>query len=164
MKNARLLLPVLTVLLAGCGSKGSYALRWTIGCSDSTSAKCQVAKTKDCSQVGLDSIEAVASVENKNQSELSVFPCFTIGDGPLGRGPELDVGLVDLSVSGLSAGGQVLTGPVDVTAVSIPETGFVEVWVTLPTPPACSDGVDNDGDGLVDMMDPDCKSESGTKE
>src|SRR2546423_9702644 len=30
--------------------------------------------------------------------------------------------------------------------------------------PACSDGIDNDGDGLVDSADPDCTSPTGTSE
>jgi murein DD-endopeptidase MepM/ murein hydrolase activator NlpD len=35
---------------------------------------------------------------------------------------------------------------------------------TAPVPPACSDGIDNDGDGLVDMEDPDCTEPSDTTE
>ena len=35
--------------------------------------------------------------------------------------------------------------------------------VTVPTT-ACSDGVDNDGDGAVDLADPDCASSAGTSE
>jgi murein DD-endopeptidase MepM/ murein hydrolase activator NlpD len=31
---------------------------------------------------------------------------------------------------------------------------------TTPTVPQCSDGIDNDGDGLIDMEDPDCTSPS----
>src|SRR2546423_1078369 len=30
--------------------------------------------------------------------------------------------------------------------------------------PACADGADNDGDGLVDLADPDCTSSAGTSE
>jgi hypothetical protein len=32
----------------------------------------------------------------------------------------------------------------------------VPVPFTFPTLPACMDGVDNDGDGRVDLDDPDC--------
>jgi hypothetical protein len=34
----------------------------------------------------------------------------------------------------------------------------------LPQPPACSDGIDNDHDGLVDMEDPDCSSPEDNSE
>jgi len=37
------------------------------------------------------------------------------------------------------------------------------VSVELTPPPACSDGVDNDGDGRVDQTDPDCQ-DGGTQE
>jgi Transglycosylase SLT domain len=49
----------------------------------------------------------------------------------------------------------------------------VEPATTTPTapapipslqPPACSDGIDNDGDGLIDMADPDCSSPQDTSE
>jgi hypothetical protein len=35
---------------------------------------------------------------------------------------------------------------------------------TTPTVPQCSDGIDNDGDGLIDMEDPDCTSPTDTTE
>src|ERR1700744_544529 len=35
---------------------------------------------------------------------------------------------------------------------------------TTPTAPQCADGVDNDGDGLIDMEDPDCSSPSDNLE
>ncbi|HVV89337.1 MAG TPA: lytic murein transglycosylase, partial [Solirubrobacterales bacterium] len=35
---------------------------------------------------------------------------------------------------------------------------------TTPAVPQCSDGIDNDGDGLVDMEDPDCSSPSDNTE
>jgi hypothetical protein len=35
---------------------------------------------------------------------------------------------------------------------------------TTPTVPQCSDGIDNDGDGLIDMEDPDCSSPSDETE
>src|ERR1700761_456821 len=35
---------------------------------------------------------------------------------------------------------------------------------TTPTVPQCADGIDNDGDGLIDMEDPDCSSPSDNTE
>src|SRR3954452_18238274 len=43
--------------------------------------------------------------------------------------------------------------------VNVP--GVTTVQVPLP---ACADGADNDGDGLVDLGDPDCTSSAGTSE
>lgn len=34
-----------------------------------------------------------------------------------------------------------------------------EIWQILPAEPACSDGVDNDGDGLEDTADPQCRND-----
>jgi hypothetical protein len=39
-----------------------------------------------------------------------------------------------------------------------------EFLVALTPPPACNDGIDNDGDGLVDLADPDCTDLGGTHE
>ena len=43
-----------------------------------------------------------------------------------------------------------------------PESG--DLVATIPFAPACSDGLDNDGDGLVDGGDPDCESIDGATE
>ena len=43
-----------------------------------------------------------------------------------------------------------------------PKTG--EVAATIPFAPACRDGIDNDGDGLVDGADPSCEAPDGASE
>ncbi|MBS1677379.1 MAG: lytic murein transglycosylase [Actinobacteria bacterium] len=56
------------------------------------------------------------------------------------------------------------------TTTTTPSTTTTTPATTTPaikTPPGatqCSDGIDNDGDGLVDMEDPDCSSPSDTNE
>jgi murein DD-endopeptidase MepM/ murein hydrolase activator NlpD len=45
------------------------------------------------------------------------------------------------------------------STTTTPSTGS-----TGPTAPQCSDGIDNDGDGLIDMEDPDCSSPSDNSE
>jgi hypothetical protein len=157
---------LLVLLLGGCGQKGSYELNWALTTAGAANPRREIQSTRDCSQVGLDSIEVIATDQTGGKNPtLSVFPCYSQSDGPLGRGPELDDGLYTLEVSGLSAGGQVLTGPVEVEGgVKISGDGFVGCDVDLPTPAACADGVDNDGDGLVDLFDPGCKDATGTKE
>jgi hypothetical protein len=97
------------------------------------------------------------------EEAVSAFPCFSRQDGPSGRGPGLDPGQVTLEVTGLSSGGLVLTGPVS-TTVTIADTGLVPGCVKLPAPAACGDGVDNDGDGLVDAHDPQCQDQKDTDE
>jgi hypothetical protein len=49
--------------------------------------------------------------------------------------------------------------PSSTTTTTTPST-----TTTTPTVPQCSDGIDNDGDGLIDMEDPDCSSPSDNTE
>lgn len=51
---------------------------------------------------------------------------------------------------------QVLVGYLDRQFVSLLETDGFTVVAQLPLVPACSDGLDNDDDGLVDWNDPGC--------
>jgi hypothetical protein len=162
MARQALLLPLLPLIVAvaACGEQGSYELRWSIACATGAVESCSIRTAKDCSDAGFDAVQVVASHELERVRAL--FPCF--GPlGPAGQGPGLDAGAVSLEVSALSPGGQLLSGPVSVDAV-IPGAGLVPVGVTLPRPPACSDGVDNDGDGMVDMLDPGCQSPTDTQE
>jgi Transglycosylase SLT domain/Peptidase family M23 len=51
------------------------------------------------------------------------------------------------------------------SAASLPSAPTLPALSTNPAPlPACSDGVDNDGDGLVDMEDPNCSSPTDNSE
>jgi len=150
----------LVLLGAGCGAGGSYELHWTIGCDNLGDSACTITSARGCSRFGLDGIEVLA-VQGFEQSR-AVFPCFSTLDGAVGRGPELEEGPANLQVSGLSAGGQVLTsGAVD---VAIPASDFQVVLINLPAPPPCADGVDNDADGLVDVHDPGCEASGGERE
>jgi transglycosylase-like protein with SLT domain/peptidase M23-like protein len=55
--------------------------------------------------------------------------------------------------------GSATTPPAATTTPSSPST-----TTTTPAATQCSDGIDNDGDGLIDMEDPDCSSPSDTNE
>ncbi len=149
-----LLFPVF-LLAIGCGEAGTYELTWTLGKLDAKAAPCQVKSVATCSRAGLDSLKVVV-LRGGSAEETALHPCYSAGEGALGRGPDLAEGQVTLRVTGLSPGGQLLTGPVDVTA-TIPAEGLVKASLNLPRPAQCADGVDNDGDGLVDVKDPDCK-------
>jgi hypothetical protein len=156
-------LPVVALVLAACGSEGTYELRWTIGCKTVGQSDCQVRSMKDCSRRGIDSVEVFAGSPGSTDRERSIFPCFSPDDGPVGRGPGLGGGEKDLTVYGLSAGGVRLTDAALVGA-QIPEEGLVEVSVDIPEPPQCRDGVDNDLDGMVDLFDTDCVDANDTDE
>lgn len=140
--------------LAGCGEEGSFELSWTIG-------KKPVTSIRDCSSHGLDSVEVLA--QSSGESRRAIFPCYSPNDGPVGRGPGLEPGQTPLTVYGLSASALRLTAPVQAT-VEIPETGLTSLDVDIPEPPQCLDGVDNDGDGFVDLLDTGCESGSDPSE
>jgi len=65
--------------------------------------------------------------------------------------------------------GACLTDPDDLdlgeetSAVNLPECPLVPVpkGIVTETETECHDGLDNDGDGLIDRCDPDCKDDSG---
>lgn len=154
--------PVLCLLTIGCGEAGTYELSWTLGKLDTKATPCQVTSVAVCSRAGLDSLK-VTVLRGGSVEESALHPCYSPGEGALGRGPDLSEGTVTLRVTGLSPGGQALTTPVDLPA-TIPGEGLVKVQLSLPRPPHCGDGVDNDGDGLVDEKDPECKgANTGTE-
>ena len=53
------------------------------------------------------------------------------------------------------AAGTAISGTISVGQIQVNVPGG---GTTTPALPQCSDGIDNDGDGLVDMADPDCSS------
>ncbi|MCC6751279.1 MAG: hypothetical protein IT371_26740 [Deltaproteobacteria bacterium] len=141
------------LLLGACGPSGSYELRWSVGCDKPGDPACAVRSVRDCSLRGIDAVEVLA--QTGDTLEVTRFACFSIAEGAVGRGPGLPTGPATLEVYGLNPGGLRLIGPVRVAA-SIPESGLVSVHAALPAPPACGDGMDDDGDGLVDLFDPQC--------
>ncbi|HTR74926.1 MAG TPA: lytic murein transglycosylase [Solirubrobacterales bacterium] len=50
------------------------------------------------------------------------------------------------------------------SSTSTPEGATPGTSTSATTAPQCSDGIDNDGDGLIDMEDPDCSSPSDNSE
>gem|GEM_PF-3331366 len=154
---SRTLLPsaflIIGVFLAtGCGPSRSYELHWKIGCAG-TSGYCNVESAKDCSALGFDTV--VVEVSSSSPSIRSQFSCYSPVSGPVGFGPDLPAGPITLSVSAQSAGGQLLSGPITVNG-QVPSDGYGRINVELPRAKACSDGVDNDGDGAVDLNDAQC--------
>ncbi len=144
------------MVMCGCGSSGSYELHWTIGCKTPDSpGRCEPRSVKGCSNAGVDSIE-VFTIQG-DELTRTIFPCFSLDYGPVGFGPELPQGEANLEIFSVNPGGERLNDRVTVPVV-IPEDGYQAVWAHLPQPAQCKDGVDNDGDGLVDGLDPGCQN------
>jgi hypothetical protein len=162
MRTATLLL--LGGLLAGttgCSPKGSYTLSWFITGEASSDAL-------GCSSHGVDGIQVLAlKAGNREPADLVVFPC-----APHYGERKLTAGDYFLQVTPVNGRGARMTDPetgaaipaVEI-AVKVPSDGTTYTdTVEITSNPACSDGVDNDGDGLVDLGDPDCDGPLGESE
>lgn len=68
------------------------------------------------------------------------------------------------SGSGSTSSTTTTTTPSTTTTTTTPSTNAPGATTTPSGATQCSDGVDNDGDGLIDMEDPDCSSPSDTNE
>jgi hypothetical protein len=100
----------------------------------------------------------VAGSDTGGDTDQVITPCTP---GVLVRG--VPPGTWALTVRGLDATGS-FKAPADTLILNATVTGIVvsdggaaaEVAVVLTPQPACSDGIDNDNDGRVDLDDPDC--------
>jgi hypothetical protein len=151
----------------GCSQSGSYRLSWVFLVDPSTGATQSPAE--GCGQHGVDSILANGT-DDSGDGQQVIAQC-TPG-GFKGTAPP---GAWTFTLEMLDAGGApvhpvnpplnspmqmpvqpaVSAGPVTI-AVDGP---VAEFSVELTPPPAC-----NDGDGLVDLADPDCTDLGGTHE
>jgi hypothetical protein len=146
---------------AGCGPNGSYTLPWFVAGETRSDAY-------GCSSRGVDGVQVQALHASSGEpADLVLFPC-----APHFGEHKIDAGDYILQVTPLNARGERLTdprtgvaiAPVEVT-VKVPASGTINLDpVTLTPNPACSDGVDNDGDGLIDLADPDCGNAVGESE
>jgi len=156
-----LLLAVMSGILAGCGPDASYTLSWFVAGETRSDAY-------GCSSHGIDAIMVQAVHTSSGEpADVAIFPC-----APHYATRKIHSGTYLLYVAPLNARGQRLVDPRTGVAreplevpVTIPEDGSLVVGpVTIEPNPACSDGVDNDGDGLVDLADPDCQDALGASE
>jgi Transglycosylase SLT domain len=67
-------------------------------------------------------------------------------------------------LGGGSASGAGTTTTTGTTTTSSTTTTTPGAVGTTTSPPVCADGIDNDGDGLIDSNDPDCTTSGGTSE
>jgi hypothetical protein len=146
--------------IAGCTQDGSYRVTWNFLATADPGAAVQSA-AEGCGQHGVDAIFVTASDTNADGDQ--VLAICTLGQitRPVPAGTwSIQVQAVDAQATLIgSIATQMVSGVVADGAVT--ELGLV----TLTPRPACDDGIDNDGDGRVDLDDPGCDGNpSGTHE
>ena len=137
--------------IAGCTQDGSYRVSWNFLADAGPGAAVQSA-AEGCGQHGVDAI-FVTAVDTSADGDQVLAIC-TLGQVtrsvPAGNWT-IQIQAADAQATLIpSIATQMVSGVVGDGAVT-------ELAVlTLPPRPACSDGIDNDRDGLVDLADPDC--------
>ncbi|HVR63135.1 MAG TPA: hypothetical protein VMU50_14630 [Polyangia bacterium] len=172
---------------AGCHSDGTVQLSWTFAGDGDTSAL-------TCAQRGVFSIWVTgASLDGDGDSEevpcapgvftqsvhastwsftvlgLDQSGCYRgnrlLGTGDAGAGADATDGGAALSSSSVCRPTSDLgLLAARVAPIEIPKDKTTPIAVTLASLPTCSDGVDNNGDGRVDLDDPVCHGDPGASE
>jgi hypothetical protein len=157
----------------GCTQSGNYRLSWVFVVDSSMGTTTQ-SPAEGCGQHGVDSILANGS-DDSGDGQQVIAQCtpggyngtappgswtFTLEMLDAGGAPVRPVNPPANSPMQMPVQPAVSAGPVTI-AVDGPVAEFL---VPLTPPPACNDGIDNDGDGLVDLADPDCTDLGGTHE
>jgi hypothetical protein len=156
------------LVVGGCQQEGTLAVAWSFQESAGTT---QIAAS-GCGQHGVDAILVTVTDTAGNGLQITAI----CSPGQVSR--SVPTGTWAGEVQALDAQGAVIHGPIDPVnpdqtlvlsePVSIQVVGDgppVAGVVTFTPLPACSDGVDNDGDGRVDLADPDCGNDpSGAHE
>lgn len=140
--------------VASCSQQGSYRLSW-IFAVDSTTGAAESTSTA-CGRYYVDSIFATGTSDAGDGQQVVALctPGWVTADAPPGTWT--------FSVQMLDAQGALIESPKKTTpAEPITADGpQVQFAVTLvPPKPACSDGIDNDSDGAVDLADPGCNGD-----
>jgi hypothetical protein len=161
MTHHRRLLPwlILGALgAAGCSTEGDYRVTWSF-------ADGEISSAGDCSRRGV--VEVVVRLTSLADGTVhrAAYPCSQGGTGlqHLPRGTyRLEVqayGPTRLPFTDPATGKVALREGVAEVEVT---DGDPTAWAVTFTPnPRCADGVDNDGDGLVDAADPGCLDKNG---
>jgi hypothetical protein len=167
MPPRRLAILVAAVFLLGaCGQSGTYNLTWSFMTADGTPGDAASA----CGAHGVHAVLVTALTTDGTATSSEIARC-TPGHFSHGIAP----GTWHFKAQALNA----LDNPLDDMAaglkpdaqpdqVDISDGGSADLMVVFIPLPECGDGVDNDGDGRVDIDDPDCgcattgASEAGT--
>jgi hypothetical protein len=158
---ALLLCGLAALALAGCHQNGSLQVSWTF--MDVTGIQ---SAADGCAQHGVDSVLVNLGDTGTDSDQVQAL----CAPGVVTRA--VPAGTWTVTVLALDAQGNLIQfagDPSDLTdhpaitmngqtggLVVADDSPPVPVSFPLPTLPACMDGVDNDGDGRVDLDDPDC--------
>ncbi|TPV93852.1 MAG: hypothetical protein B7733_18230 [Myxococcales bacterium FL481] len=164
-------------LLGACQEPPSYRLRWGIEQRDNQTRS--LTRRTQCSEVGLDEVWVQAfatetaprgadgeATEDGTEASIPVaeqrFPCFPRAfqeEQAMLDGPALDAGTYELVLTGLVRGQRSYSrSEVRTEPFVVEENATIDLDpVYIPSPTACEDGLDNDEDGLVDLVDPSCQ-------
>ncbi|HEY0278370.1 MAG TPA: lytic murein transglycosylase [Solirubrobacterales bacterium] len=96
---------------------------------------------------------------------LTLAVIGSAGTGTAGAAPPLG-SVTEALLPGLvgTSGSSSETPPPSTTTTTTPQATTTPSTTTTPAVPQCADGIDNDGDGLIDMEDPDCTSPTDNSE
>lgn len=149
--------------IAGCRQDGSYRVTWDFQ-ADTTPGAMEQSAAAGCGQHGVDAIFVTASDTTGDGDQ--VLAICTLGQATR----PVPAGTWNIHVQGVDAQRNLMpsvvpTASIHAVVVSDGVVSSLPPLVTLTFPPACSDGIDNDGDGRVDLDDPGCAGDpSGTHE
>jgi len=178
---------LLAVAAAACSHEGTYDLSWTFLAAPSAS------QSGDAGADDGGATDAGGGPDGQPEDAASgcgrhgVFSIRVTGSSVEGNGEDVMAtctsghfshkvasGTWDFTVHALDARGdlkqsdQTAAGPTmlnpTLSGVMIIDGSTVPVVVTFVPQPECSDGVDNDRDGRVDLNDPDCAGDPGGNE
>ena len=135
--------------LASCTPTGNYRLSWDFFPRADGTGEPQGAGNS-CGLHGVDAIFIQGTSGGNGATRIALCtPGAALGD----------VGLGDwtFSLQAMDVRGTLIGDPVSTMTLTVSEGATQEFpTVTLTPRPECSDGIDNDGDGLVDRDDPGC--------
>jgi hypothetical protein len=143
-----------SLAVVGCSSEGSLNVTWDFQGTEPASS--------GCGKHGVDSI-LLTGTDNNGDGLRQVVLC-TPGQATVSVKP----GTWQVAVAMLSAQGVTMEpsgdtpSPTGTAQVTTDTPGSVLVHLTPVQ--ECNDGVDNDGDGRVDLRDPDCAGPDGGSE
>jgi hypothetical protein len=152
---------VAVALSGGCEPTGSYRVSWSFSGPDG-----EIASAADCSRRGVERVEVtLVSLSTDQDVKTTVHPCR---DGVSAKVTVAE-GTYRVRVQAYGGSGQPFLDPVTgeealveiVAELRVTDNGVAEASVVFTPNPECSDGVDNDADGLVDAADPGCRNKSG---